>query len=40
MNEAQIIHRMEHIDAYTHGNPQQMANPMGNQMMAQTIGQI
>ena len=22
MNEAQIIHRMEHIDAYTHSNQQ------------------
>lgn len=40
MNEAQIIHRMEHIDAYTHTSQQWWANPMANQMMAQTMGQI
>lgn len=40
MNEAQIIHRMEHIDAYTHSNQQTWENPMANQMMAQSMWQL
>lgn len=39
-NEAQIIHKAEHMRAYSVSAQQQQQSPMGNQMVAQSIWQI